>query len=145
MNEEETKDLNSTEEYEGTLATAPDHEDTSETGEEHSNLTVEETDRAGANSFANMLVEAGMLSLQQLVISQETARRDKVSFVRILERDGLILSRDLAALRGKIWAPAPLPAAARSDAAKLRLEGVFAVLGHDFGTMAVGRCHPIFR
>ena len=98
MNEEETTEINSTEEYEGSLATAPDHEGTSETGEENSNLTTEETDRAGANSFANMLMEAGMLSLQQLVISQETARRDKVSFVRILERDGLILSRDLAAL-----------------------------------------------
>ncbi len=98
MNEEETKEPNSTEGYEGTLATAPDHEDTPGTGEENSDLTIDETHRAGANSFANMLVEAGMLSLQQLVISQETARRDKVSFVRILERDGLILSRDLAAL-----------------------------------------------
>lgn len=101
MNEKETKDLDTTEESEGIVATAPDHDQLSETSDvevEASNLDTEDTHRAGANSFANMLVEAGMLSQQQLVITQETARRDKVSFVRILERDGLILSRDLAAL-----------------------------------------------
>ncbi len=55
--------------------------------------------RGGAPaSLANMLVEAGILSADQVAKVQETARRERLSLARILVRDGLILSRDLATL-----------------------------------------------
>ncbi len=48
-------------------------------------------------SFAEMLVEAGMLSAEEVAKAQEAARREGNPLVRILVRDGLVLSRDLAA------------------------------------------------
>ena len=55
--------------------------------------------RGGAPaSLANMLVEAGVLSADQVAKVQETARRERLSLARILVRDGLIQSRDLATL-----------------------------------------------
>lgn len=60
--------------------------------------TSEGTSRLGANSFAKMLVDAGILSPEQYTVALDTAKRDKESLVRVLERDGLVLSRDLAAL-----------------------------------------------
>lgn len=60
--------------------------------------TSEQTSKLGANSFAKMLVDAGILSPEQYTIALDTAKRDKESLVRVLERDGLVLSRDLAAL-----------------------------------------------
>ena len=49
-------------------------------------------------SLAQMLVETGILSSEQIAKAQETARREKQSLGRILVRDGLVLSRDLAML-----------------------------------------------
>ena len=49
-------------------------------------------------SFTEMLTKAGMLSEQQLVAAQEVARREKLPLWRILVRDGLIMSQDLAVL-----------------------------------------------
>lgn len=55
--------------------------------------------RGGAPaSLANMLVEAGILSADQVAKLQEAARRERLSLARILVRDGLIQSRDLATL-----------------------------------------------
>ena len=48
-------------------------------------------------SFAEMLVEAGMVSADEVYKAQEAARREGVPLVRILVRDGLVLSKDLAA------------------------------------------------
>ena len=48
-------------------------------------------------SFADMLVESGMLSVEQVAKSQEYARREGLPLTRVLVRDGLVLSRDLAA------------------------------------------------
>ena len=48
-------------------------------------------------SYAEMLVEAGMISEEALAKVQESARREGLPLNRILVRDGLILSRDLAA------------------------------------------------
>lgn len=56
------------------------------------------TSKLGANSFAKMLVDAGILSPEQFTIALDTAKRDRETLVRVLERDGLVLSRDLAAL-----------------------------------------------
>lgn len=49
-------------------------------------------------SFARMLVEAGMASTEQVAKAQESAEREGKALSRILVRDGLVLSRDLAAL-----------------------------------------------
>jgi len=49
-------------------------------------------------SLAGMLVEAGMLSPDQVAKVQEIARRERQSLGRILVRDGLVLSRDMATL-----------------------------------------------
>lgn len=49
-------------------------------------------------SLAQMLVETGILSTEQIAKAQEAARREKQSLGRILVRDGLVLSRDLAML-----------------------------------------------
>jgi type IV pilus assembly protein PilB len=93
MNEEASRDINKSS---GIVAAAPDLEPLTEAGRNQAD--PRDFARAGANSFANMLVEAGILSQQQLAIARKTARRDKQSLVRVLERDGLVLSRDLAAL-----------------------------------------------
>ena len=49
-------------------------------------------------SFAEMLVESGLLSAEQARAAQETARDEHVPLWRVLVRDGLVLSRDLATL-----------------------------------------------
>ena len=53
--------------------------------------------RARTPSFAEMLVEAGMISAQQASQARQTARREAIPLSRVLVRDGLVLSRDLAA------------------------------------------------
>ena len=45
-----------------------------------------------------MLMEAGMLSREQATIAQDAARRERLPLWRILVRDGLVFSKDLAAL-----------------------------------------------
>ncbi|MBM3942909.1 MAG: hypothetical protein FJ316_08310 [SAR202 cluster bacterium] len=54
--------------------------------------------RGSTFSLAQMLVETGILSADQIAKAQDTARREKQSLGRILVRDGLVLSRDLAML-----------------------------------------------
>ena len=49
-------------------------------------------------SLAGMLVEAGILSPDQVAKVQEIARRERQSLGHILVRDGLVLSRDMATL-----------------------------------------------
>ena len=49
-------------------------------------------------SFVEMLVKAGMIAEEQAVVAQEAARREKLPLWRILVRDGLVVSQDLAAL-----------------------------------------------
>ncbi len=49
-------------------------------------------------SFVEMLVESGMLSAEQATAAQETARDEHVPLWRVLVRDGLVMSRDLATL-----------------------------------------------
>ena len=49
-------------------------------------------------SFAHVLVESGLLTHEQVSLAEESARREKQPLSRILERDGLVMSRDLAAL-----------------------------------------------
>ena len=49
-------------------------------------------------SFAQMLVEAGVLSAEQIEKAQEAAQRERLPLGQVLVRDGLILSRDLATL-----------------------------------------------
>ena len=48
-------------------------------------------------SLAEMLIEAGMLSAEQVRKAEEDARRDSLTLSRVLVRDGLVLSRDLSA------------------------------------------------
>jgi len=45
-----------------------------------------------------MLVEAGILSAEQVVKAQEVAQQERLPLGRVLARDGLVLSRELAAL-----------------------------------------------
>ncbi|MBI2867037.1 MAG: type II/IV secretion system protein [Chloroflexi bacterium] len=45
-----------------------------------------------------MLVETGLLSKEQAAQALETARHERLSLGRVLARDGLVMSRDLAAL-----------------------------------------------
>ena len=47
--------------------------------------------------FSEMLVEAGMLSQEQVIQAQEAAVREGLQLARVLVRDGLVMSRDLAA------------------------------------------------
>ena len=54
--------------------------------------------RPRPNSFADMLVEARMLSMEQAANAQGVARRDKVPFWQVLVRDGIVMSQDLAAV-----------------------------------------------
>ncbi len=54
--------------------------------------------RVRALSFAGMLVDSGVLAEEQVVAAQETAQGEKLPLVVVLERDGLVLARDLAAL-----------------------------------------------
>ena len=45
-----------------------------------------------------MLLDAGILSAEQVEIAQEAARRERVPLGQILVRDGFVVSRDLATL-----------------------------------------------
>jgi len=58
----------------------------------------ERSRRVWPPSFARMLVEAGILSAEQVVKAQEVAQRERLPLGRVLARDGLVLSRELAAL-----------------------------------------------
>ena len=49
-------------------------------------------------STAETVVEAGMVSMEQMGLSQEMARRERLPLARVLIREGLVRSRDLAAL-----------------------------------------------
>ncbi len=49
-------------------------------------------------SLARLLVEAGMATADQVIKAQESGQREGIPLGRILVRDGLVLSRDLAAL-----------------------------------------------
>lgn len=51
-----------------------------------------------AFSFAALLIESGLIPVDQVYAAQEAAQREKLPLGRILERDGLAMSRDLAAL-----------------------------------------------
>ncbi|MBF8268038.1 MAG: secretion system protein [Dehalococcoidia bacterium] len=51
-----------------------------------------------AFSFIQTMVDAGILSREQVAQVQEVARRERLSLGRVLVREGLVLSRDLAAL-----------------------------------------------
>ncbi len=66
--------------------------------EEEAGLSPGVSRRGSALSFADTLVEAGMLSKEQAATAQETARRERMPLWRILVRDGLVVSQDLAAL-----------------------------------------------
>ena len=60
--------------------------------------TSEPDPEPGNFSFVDMLVKAGMLAAEQAAVAQEAARREKLPLWRILVRDGLVVSQDLAAL-----------------------------------------------
>jgi general secretion pathway protein E len=55
-------------------------------------------DAVAPASLAQMLVEAGILAREQVLKVQEVARRERQTLGRILVRDGIIMSRDLATL-----------------------------------------------
>ena len=59
--------------------------------------SVEQPKRVRPASFSEMLVEAGMLSADQVKRAQDAASRDGLPLPRLLVRDGLVMSRDLAA------------------------------------------------
>lgn len=67
-------------------------------GQDEPELVIQPSPRAPAFSFAHMLVESGTLTEEQVAIAQEASRQERLPLGRILERDGLVLSRDLAAL-----------------------------------------------
>ena len=60
-------------------------------------VAQQEPEQAIRGSFARMLVEAGMVSLEQMRRAQESMRQEQLPLARILVRDGLVMSRDLAA------------------------------------------------
>ena len=60
--------------------------------------SVETASASETLSFVDMLVMAGMLAKEQAYVAQETARREKLPLWRVLVRDGLVVSQDLAAL-----------------------------------------------
>ncbi|MCH7625665.1 MAG: type II/IV secretion system protein [Chloroflexi bacterium] len=51
-----------------------------------------------SSTFGDMLVDASMITLDQLVRAKEVAKRDNVTLSRVLDREGLILPGDLASL-----------------------------------------------
>ena len=74
-------------------------EDAQPTPESGDGTSPEETPPASETlSFVDMLVMAGMLAKEQAYVAQETARREKLPLWRVLVRDGLVVSQDLAAL-----------------------------------------------
>ena len=78
---------------------------TSEPGSDiasHSSATPNRVERTTGRqrpvSFSQMLIEAGILSTQQVERVSESAHRERVPLGQVLVRDGLVLSRDLAIL-----------------------------------------------
>ena len=67
----------------------PDHE--------QAESTMHDQRRARTLTFAETLVEAGMMSMEQVTNAQQAARLEGLSLGRILIRDGIVLARDLAA------------------------------------------------
>ena len=65
---------------------------------EHPGPPVDTVRNTPPASLGQMLVEAGILATDQVQKVQEVARRERQSLGRILVRDGVILSRDLATL-----------------------------------------------
>ena len=59
---------------------------------------VEQSPRSRAFPLAQMLVDAGILPADEVAKAQEAAWRERQPLGRILVRDGLVLSRDLATL-----------------------------------------------
>ena len=57
----------------------------------------EQPQRTRPLTFAETMIEAGLLTKQQMAQAQLSARREGLPLNRVLVRDGLILSRDLAA------------------------------------------------
>jgi type IV pilus assembly protein PilB len=68
------------------------------TGIEEKNAASSPAQHTNPGSLSQMLIEAGILSVDQIMKVQEIARRERLSLGRVLVRDGLILSRDLATL-----------------------------------------------
>src|SRR5438067_1809336 len=54
--------------------------------------------KAGALSLADLLIDMGLCSAQQMARERDTALREGLPLVRVLVRDGLVLSRDLSTL-----------------------------------------------
>ena len=59
--------------------------------------TARRPQRTRSLTFAETLVDVGLLSADVMAIAQEGARREGLSLGRVLVRDGLVMSRDLAA------------------------------------------------
>ena len=72
-------------------------EATAMTAEEEAAPEQAERKRARTFSYGEMLVEAGMLSQEGVANAQQAAREEGLPLGRVLVRDGLVLSRDLAA------------------------------------------------
>lgn len=54
--------------------------------------------RSGTASFGKMLVESGVITDDQLTSSLRVAKQERLPLARVLERDGFVMARDLAAL-----------------------------------------------
>ena len=54
--------------------------------------------RAPAPTLGQMMVEAGLLSPEQVAVSYEAAQRERIPLGRLVVRDGLVAPRDLATL-----------------------------------------------
>ena len=54
--------------------------------------------RAPAPTLGQMMVEAGLLSPEQVAVSYEAAQRERIPLGRLVVRDGLVVPRDLATL-----------------------------------------------
>lgn len=83
---------------EATADVAPDSEHPPLEDEAEAPSEQPQSEIARVYSFAHLLVESGLLTEEQVAIAQDVARNEKLQLVRVLERDGLVLARDLAAL-----------------------------------------------
>jgi len=63
-----------------------------------SQAPVDYAPRGRIYSLSQMLVDAGIMGSEQVAEAQEAAWRERQPLSRILVRDGLVLSRDLATL-----------------------------------------------
>lgn len=57
-----------------------------------------EPERRRTFSFGQMLIDAGVLSNEQVAAVQQASQRERLLFGQVLVRDGLMVSRDLATL-----------------------------------------------